>query len=171
MLHSVVSLEYERPPTLAAREFAKAITQKQIVGHRCPQCERIYTPPRGYCPICVIATGAEDLVTLADHGTLVTYTALNPDALHQQGGKATLRASVRLDGTKITLQGDALDVTPEEIHVGMKMRAVWKDLSKEEAAAEASAGRGVPGIVGWEPTGEPDAAPEDVQRLLQEGGD
>ena len=171
MLHSVVSLDYERPPTLAARQYAEGIAQRQIVGHRCPKCERIYTPPRGYCPICVIATGSEHQVTLADHGTLVTYTALNPDALHQQGGKSTLRASVRLDDTRITLQGDALNVTQEEIRVGMKMRAVWAELSKEDAAAGASMGWGVPGIVGWEPTGEPDASPEDVQRLLAEGGD
>jgi uncharacterized OB-fold protein len=41
MLHSVVSLDYERPPTLAAREFADAIIQRQIVGHKCPQCARI----------------------------------------------------------------------------------------------------------------------------------
>jgi uncharacterized OB-fold protein len=171
MLHSVVSLDYERPPTLAAREFADAIIQRQIVGHKCPQCARIYTPPRGYCPICVIPTGKEHLVDISDHGTLVTYTALNPDALHQQGGEATLRASVRLDGTKITQQGDALNVTQDQIHVGMKMRAVWLELSKEDAAEAAGWGWGVPGIAGWEPTGEPDASPEEIQALLEEGGD
>ncbi|MGH2684225.1 MAG: Zn-ribbon domain-containing OB-fold protein, partial [Actinomycetota bacterium] len=74
MLHSVVSLDYERPPTLVAREYMEAIRQHRLIAHKCPECERIYTPPRGYCPICVVPTDKEHEVELSPQGTLVTYT-------------------------------------------------------------------------------------------------
>ena len=48
----------------------------------------------------------DDEVELPTTGTLVTYTVLNPDALHAQGGKSTCRGSVMLDGTSITVTGD-----------------------------------------------------------------
>ena len=33
MLHSVVSLDYERPPTLPMREYAQAIRERRLIGH------------------------------------------------------------------------------------------------------------------------------------------
>ena len=47
------------------------------MAHVCPSCERIYTPPRGYCPICTVATSKEHEREVADRGFLVT---LVPDA-------------------------------------------------------------------------------------------
>jgi len=165
MLHSVVSLDYERPPTLPTREYAQAIREHRLIGHRCPQCGRIYTPPRGYCPVCVIPTSAADEVELPITGTLVTYTVLNPDALHAQGGASTCRGSVMLDGTAITVAGDLFEITPAELHVGIRFRGVWGEASDAEMA---NPGWSVPGIVGWERTGEPDVTGDEVQRLLAE---
>jgi uncharacterized protein len=165
MLHSVVSLDYERPPTLPEREYRQAMREHRLIGHRCPQCGRIYTPPRGYCPVDVIPTSSADEVELPTTGTLVTYTVLNPDALHAQGGASTSRGSVMLDGTSITIAGDLIDISPAEIHVGMRLRGVWGDATDAEMA---NPGWGVPGIKGWERTGEPDVGRDEVQRLLAE---
>ena len=40
-IESVVSLDYERPLTLATREYLDAIREGRIIAHRCPSCERI----------------------------------------------------------------------------------------------------------------------------------
>jgi hypothetical protein len=92
MLHSVVSLDYERPPTLALREYLDAVRQKRLMGHRCPECGRVYLPPKGYCPVCVVATDKGDEVNLPTTGVLVTYTVLNPDALQALGQGSTCRS-------------------------------------------------------------------------------
>lgn len=166
-LHSVVSLDYERPPTAVARQYAEAIKEHRLAAHKCPNCERLYTPPRGYCPICVIPTGEEHTVDLEPIGVLTTYTVLNPDELHAQGGESVVRGTVLLDGTKIQIQGDLLDVTGEDVHTGMRMEAVFLD---DPSEASAGGGWGPPGIKGWKKSGEPDVSADEVQRLLADAG-
>lgn len=167
MLHSLVSLDYERPPTAVARQYAKAIKDQRLAAHKCPECERLYTPPRGYCPICVIPTGEEDTVYIEPVGVLTTYTVLNPDSLHAQGGESIVRGNVLLDGTKISIMGDLLDVKAGEVHTGMRMSAVFLD---DPSAPSAGGGWGPPGIKGWVKTGEPDVSADEVQRLLAQAG-
>jgi uncharacterized OB-fold protein len=164
MLHSVVSLDYERPPTLALREYLDAVRQKRLMGHRCPECGRVYLPPKGYCPVCVVATDKGDEVNLPTTGVLVTYTVLNPDALHALGQGSTCRGTVMLDGTAVPIMG-TISVTPAEIHTGMRVRGVWGELTTAELVEP---GWGVPGLKAWEPTGEPDVDADEVQRLLSE---
>ena len=166
MLHSIVSLDYERPPTLAAREYGAAAREHRLIGHKCKECGRVYTPPKGYCPICVAPTDKEDEVELPTTGVLVTYTVLNPDALQAQGGSSTCRGTVLLDGTQISITGEVA-VTPEEIHTGMRLRGVWRPVTNEELV---NPGWSVPGLDTWEPTGTPDADADEVQRLLNEAG-
>src|SRR4029450_13363579 len=96
-------------------------------------------------------------------GPLAPYPVLNPAALHAQGGKSTCRGSVMLDGTSITVTGDLFDISPAELHVGIRLHGVWGEATDEEMA---NPGWSVPGIVGWERTGEPDVTGNEVQRLL-----
>lgn len=169
VLHSVVSLDYERSPTLAARQYTDAVRQQRLVGHRCPECQRIYTPPKGYCPVCTVPTGEEHQEELPTTGVLVNYTVTNPDKLHQQGGQSSARGNVMLDGTHISLMGEILGVPTGDVHSGMRLQAVWEDLAAGEVAG--GWGYGAPGIRGWEPSGEPDASPEEVKQLLKEAGE
>jgi len=161
-IESVVSLDYERPLTLATREYLDAIRDKRIIGHQCPSCERIFTPPRGYCPICTVPTGKDQEIELSSAGTLVSYSVLNPDALHQ-GQEPIVRGTVQLDGSDVSMPGDLIDVKPDEAHPGIRLRAVFSNPTDEDAAM--GAGWGGFGITGWERTGEPDVPPDEVKRM------
>ena len=165
-IESVVSLDYERPLTLATREYLDAIRDGRIIAHRCPSCERVYTPPKGYCPICTVPHGKDNEIELSSTGTLVSFTILNPDALHQ-GQESTVRGTVQLDGSEVTITGDLPDVKPDEAHPGIRLRAIFSNPSDEEAAM--GAGWGGFGITGWERTGEPDV-PADQIKTLGTGG-
>ena len=77
-IESLVSLDYERPLTLASRQYLAAIRERRIIGHRCPSCSRIYTPPKGYCPICTVQTTEADEIELSSVGTLVTLQHPQP---------------------------------------------------------------------------------------------
>ena len=171
MMHAIVSLDYERFPTLAEREYAQAIKNRVLTGHRCPECHRVYTPPRGYCPICVVATDKNDEIALADRGVVVTYTVLNPDELHDQDEVPRAHVSVRLDDTSITLMGDLLDVAADDVRIGMRLQAVWRELPDDEALTSPGDGWGITGIAGWRPSGEPDVSPEEIQSLLADAGE
>ena len=158
-MESLVSLDYERPPTLASRQYLEAIRDGRLIGHRCPSCARIYTPPKGYCPVCTVTTSEADEVQLASTGTLVAFGVLNPDSLHQ-GEASVVRGTVKLDETDITMTGELTDVTPDDAHVGIRLRAVFADLS-EGAMAEW----GAVGIRGWERSGEPDVPADELERF------
>jgi uncharacterized protein len=168
MMEHVVSLDYERPLTLATRQYLDAIRDQRIIGQRCPSCDRIFTPPRGYCPICTVQTGKEHEVELPSTGTLVSFTVLNPDSLHV-GEESTCRGTVLLDGEDaVTMTGDLTDVKPDDAHVGIRLRAVFSSPSDEEAAF--GAGWGGFGISGWARTGEPDVPADEVKRMSTGGG-
>lgn len=165
-IESVVSLDYERPLTLATREYLDAIRDGRIIAHRCPSCDRVYTPPKGYCPICTVPHGKADEIELSSTGTLVGYTILNPDALHQ-GEQPTVRGTVQLDGSEVTITGDLPDVQPDDAHPGIRLRAIFSSPSDAEAAE--GAGWGGFGIRGWERTGEPDVPADEVKRMSTGG--
>jgi hypothetical protein len=160
-MESLVSLDYERPLTLATRQYLAAIRDGRLIGHRCPSCERIYTPPKGYCPICTVTTSEADEIELASAGTLVAFSILNPDSLHQ-GEASVVRGNVKLDGIDVTLTGELTDVTPDEAHVGIRLRAVFADPSALEGALAEWGGAG---ISGWERSGEPDVPAEELERF------
>ena len=134
-IESLVSLDYERPLTLASRQYLAAIREGRILGHRCPSCGRIFTPPKGYCPICTVQTGEADEIELSPTGTLVGFSILNPDSLHQ-GDDSVVRGTVQLDGSDVTLTGELTDVAPDDAHPGIRLRAVFADLSALEGALE-----------------------------------
>lgn len=160
-MESVVSLDYERPLTLAARQYLAAIREGRILGHRCPSCGRIFTPPKGYCPICTVQTGEADEVELSSTGTLVGFSILNPDSLHQ-GDDSVVRGTVQLDGSEVTLTGELTDVTPDDAHPGIRLRAVFADPSTLEGNLGEWGGAG---ITGWERSGEPDVPADEIARL------
>jgi uncharacterized OB-fold protein len=161
-IESVVSLDYERPLTLATREYLDAIRDKRIIAHRCPSCDRVYTPPKGYCPICTVPHGKENEIELSSTGTLVSFSILNPDALHV-GQESIVRGTVQLDGSEVAITGDLKDVKPDDAHPGIRLRAVFSNPSDTEAAE--GAGWGGFGIAGWERTGEPDVPADEIKRM------
>jgi uncharacterized OB-fold protein len=168
MLHTVVSLDYERPPTLAAREYMEGIRQKKLVGHRCPECGRTYLPPRGYCPVCAVPTGAEGRIEIADRGVVVTFTVIRPDPKVQKSlSERTCRATIMLDGSTVTTMGEIKGIDPDGVRSGMRVRAIWADQLTEEDQAVLRGGWGVAGIRGWEPTGEPDVPAAEVQKMTE----
>ena len=160
-IQSLVSLDYERPLTLASRQYLAAIREGRILGHRCPSCGRIFTPPKGYCPICTVQTGEADEIELSPTGTLVGFSILNPDSLHQ-GDDSVVRGTVQLDGSDVTLTGELTDVTPDDAHPGIRLRAVFADLDTLEAAMAEWGGAG---ISGWERSGEPDVPADEIARF------
>jgi hypothetical protein len=53
--------------------------------------------------------------------------------------------------------GLGMNVEPEEVRVGMRVRAVWKPDDELEMSAQ--------NILGWEPTGEADEVIDDYSRV------
>lgn len=158
-MRQLISLDYRlvRSPVSAA--FGQALVDGRIVGHECPRCGRTYVPPKGYCPLCVVVTSADDAVEVADRGAVTSWTVLTPIQYHGQEEREDYAlASLLLDGASGTVgQQRLVDVPLGDIRPGLRVEAVWADPDQRENDVDAR-GLGLGScIVGWRPTGEPDA--------------
>jgi uncharacterized OB-fold protein len=164
VMHHLVSLTYRDtlPPSLD--RFVDGLLDGHLVGHRCPLCSRVYVPPRGYCPLCVTATGPADETEVTETGILTAFTIVTPVAYYgQTETEPFVHASVLLDGADTPLVGvDITGISHEKLRMGMRVRAIWRPPG--ERTADGISSRGWGGldsvITSFEPTGEPDAPPD-----------
>jgi uncharacterized OB-fold protein len=167
VMEHLVSLTYRERLTDNLDRFADNLLEARIVGHKCPSCSRVYVPPKGYCPLCVVPTGEEDEVELADRGTVTGFTIITPVAYYgQEETEPFVYASVLLDGADTPLNGqDITGVTHEQLRMGLRVKARWKPEAERSVDGMTNRGWGGFGDVveSFEATGEPDAA-EDVYK-------
>jgi uncharacterized protein len=143
-------LEYHELLCPVVREFADALMDKRIIGHKCPQCGLIYSPPKGYCPICVVPTDKSHEIELAQRGVVTNYTIVTPVQYHGQ--------TEQLDGGGTLSLQDLLDIPVDDVHIGIRVEAVWAPDGERNVddISNRSWGMAENVIRGWKPTGEPD---------------
>ena len=176
-MSQMTAVEYRLPePSLLRVHFAEAIAEGRIIGHKCPECGKVYMPPRGYCPLCVVPTGDADEVEVADRGTITTFSVITP--LQYQGQEETedyVQATILLDGSDTTLMVQRIvDLPIADVHTGhARARRCGRPEAEREAPRRLPArnlGLGE-AITGWKPTGEPDTPRRPVRgahRLMAE---
>ena len=102
---------------------------KRIVGIRCPQCHKVFVPPRKICGECFVPM--DEIVPLRGEGTINTYTVLNfgfvdPDTGLQKPVPYTW-AFIDLDGADNTFIHYVEETDLNKLHVGMRVRAVFEE--------------------------------------------
>ena len=162
------AVEYKIPePSLLSIHFGQELAKGRIIGHKCPQCGKVYMPPRGYCPLCVVETTEADEVDVANEGTITTFSVITP--LQYQGQEETedyVQANLLLDGSDTTIMVMRMDgIAIGDVRTGMRVRAVFPPAHEGGASASASMARGMglgDAVERWEPTGEPDLTREQI---------
>jgi uncharacterized protein len=140
----------------AESTYLRGLAEGRLLGERCPVCGKVYIPSRGACPADGVATDA--VVELAGTGTVTTFSIVNVGYPGQGVTPPYVAAAVLLDGADIAFQHLILGCDPDEVHLGMRVRAVWRP--REEWDTNAAT------ISHFTPTGEPDAPYEEVARFL-----
>jgi len=160
-MSQLTAVEYRVPEASAlAQRIGSAIAESRIIGHACPECGKVYVPPRGYCPLCSVPTRDANEVDVQPRGTITTFSVITP--LQYQGQEEKddyVQATILLDGTHSTIGMQRINgVAIADVHTGMRVAAKWRPES--ERVLSGGAGRNLAlgeAIAGWEPTGEPDA--------------
>jgi len=138
------AVEYAVPePSRLGVHFAEQLARARIIGHKCPQCGKVYVPPRGYCPLCVVETTAANEV--------------------DQGQKETedyVQATLLLDGSDTTLMVTGLEgIAIADVRTGLRVEAVWAPEGERGSVSTGIRGVGLGDAVkSWRPTGEPDVS-------------
>ena len=144
---SPVNLEYRYAASPEESKFFRGLAEGRLVGQRCPQCQKVYVPPRGACPVDGVPT--TDEVELPDKGTVTTFCIVNVPFQGQKIEPPYVSAYVLLDWADIAFLHLILECDAAEVRMGMRVEAVWKP--REEWTTDLN------NIKYFRPTGEPDA--------------
>ncbi|MGB2884372.1 MAG: Zn-ribbon domain-containing OB-fold protein [Dehalococcoidia bacterium] len=99
--------------------------KKRIMGTRCPTCNRVYVPARSICKDCY--GQLDELVEVSDKGTLLTYTVCNQPNPVQPVESPVVYGIIQLDGADTGFVHMLGEIDPEQIRIGMRVQAVFKD--------------------------------------------
>lgn len=142
-----VRLEYTHHAGRAQSRFYGGMVEGMLIGQRCPECRKVYVPPRGSCPTCGVPTDEE--VRLSDRGIVTTFCIVNIPFLGQSVRPPYVCASILLDGADIPLFHLVQEIPVADVRMGMRVEAVWAP--REELAPTMES------IRYFRPTGERDA--------------
>jgi len=112
-------------------KFFIELHNKRFLATRCDQCEKVYSPPRTFCPECFSVT---DWMELSGKGTVKTYSILHFSP-GTNGDVRSLKtpyilAYVHLDGAS-TLFPHLLKADLDAVHIGMQVQVTYTDKSVE----------------------------------------
>ncbi len=138
-------LDYEFTAGDAASRFLQGITQKKIIGQRAPG-GKVYVPPRGADPELGQPTIEE--IEVAQVGTVTSYCVVNLQFYGSVMEIPYVSALILLDGADLSIMHLIQEVPADEVHIGMRVEAVWRDDADIEPTLES--------IKWFRPNGEPD---------------
>ncbi|MCU0270894.1 MAG: Zn-ribbon domain-containing OB-fold protein [Acidimicrobiales bacterium] len=140
-------LDYEFTAGRATSRFLRGVAEKRLLGQRCPVCRKVYVPPRGACPTDGVPT--EEEVELGHTGTVTTFCVVNVQFYGQAMELPYVSALILLDGSDLPIMHLLQEVSADDVHMGMRVEAVWVPDDEIEPTLES--------IRYFRPNGEPDA--------------
>ncbi len=99
--------------------------KKRIMGTRCPACNRVYVPARSICKDCFVQL--DDWVEVSDRGTVLTYAVDHESKPIQPMATPIVYGIIQLDGADTGFVHMLGEVDPDQLRVGMKVQAVFKE--------------------------------------------
>jgi len=103
---------------ITLQSFFNEARAGRLSGIRCRHCSALAIPPKEFCPTC--HQRAWDLVPLAGHGTITSFTVIRvPPQGHAVGPYAV--AVVRL-AEGVSLLGRIVDIPLDSLSIGLPVR-------------------------------------------------
>ena len=136
-------LEYAWDNGPAIGRYLAEFANGRIIGKRCRKCDRVMLPPRMFCELCWRPT--DEWVFTRDTGTVntfcVSYVDWKAGRLDIEGGvRPFTPAVIEIDGASpgMGILHHLDEVDPWEIHIGMRVKAVWKPEAEREGSVTDS---------------------------------
>ena len=109
----------------ASRFFQELKDHGRLVGIRCPECERVYIPPRPVCGICFEETS--DWVPVSNEGVLVGATVVRLPFIDPMTGERRPvpygMGIIRLDGASTAMYHFVEETDDAKLKVGRRVKA------------------------------------------------
>ena len=116
-----------------ARFWRETPRRYNLGGSRCTNCGTVYFPPRSVCPSCAKhrqSLGRLEPFQLSGEGEVVTFTIVHDAAEGFEMQVPYALAIVRTrEGPMLT--GQVVDLEPQQVRIGLKVRATFRKLREE----------------------------------------
>ena len=114
----------------AGRVGSKFLTtlrdKKQIMGVKCEKCGKVFLPPRQTCERC-FENLSENWVEISPEGEVTSFTIVRYNDGHLPRKAPYVLALIRLGGADTPMAHILEGVTPEEVKIGLKVKAVFAE--------------------------------------------
>ncbi len=131
------NLQYAWDDGVAIGRYLKELKHGRIIAKKCNKCDRTMLPPRMFCERCWRIT--DDWVFVQDTGKVNTFAISHVDwkaGRLPKGQRYFTPAVIEIDGASAGMGILHLldEVDPDDIYVGMKVRAVWRPEAERTGA-------------------------------------
>ena len=114
----------------AIGRYFEELKNGRLIARHCRRCGRVMIPPRMFCELCFRPT--DDWVYVEDTGSVNTFSLCYVSWDVRKLRKPEIPAVIEIDGASpgmgiMHLLGG---VQPKDVHIGMRVRAVWKPPAK-----------------------------------------
>ncbi|MCH8275088.1 MAG: Zn-ribbon domain-containing OB-fold protein [Armatimonadetes bacterium] len=119
---------------VAMSRFLDELKEGRIVGRKCRKCARVLVPPRMFCERCYRQT--DEWVELPGTAVIETFAVSYLDTDANRIKEPILVGVVDLDGAPphCGFMHYFDEMSPDEIHIGMPVEAVWKPKEERDGA-------------------------------------
>ncbi len=119
-----------------ARFWRETPRRYNLGGSKCSNCGTVYFPPRAVCPECAShrqSIGKMVPFQLSGEGEVLSYTVVHEPA---EGFEMQVPYVLALVATREgpVLTGQVVDVSPEEVRIGLPVHATFRKLREEGKA-------------------------------------
>jgi hypothetical protein len=131
------NLAYAWDNGVAIGRYLAELKEGRIIARVCHECRRIMLPPRMFCELCF--KPSDEWMYVKDTGVVNTFSIahVNWDASRRGPGEPPLMpAVIEIDGASegMGIMHMLGEVAPDDIKIGMKVRAVWKKAEERTGA-------------------------------------
>lgn len=114
----------------ASKFYISLRDEKKIMGTKCGACNKVFLPPRKICPSCF--TENAEWVHISDEGSVLSFSvARRPFAAIPHHRKVpVIWGLIKLDGADTAMLHYLGDIAPENVAIGMRVKAVFSDVRK-----------------------------------------
>lgn len=126
MVTTPMRLEYTYTANPVTEVFLRGTQERRLLGRRCSECAKVYLPPRGVCSMCGAAF-TDEIVEIPDTGTVATFAVVNVNFASREVDLPYAVVEVLFDGAAITSQFLIQGITHDQVRMGMRVKAVWKE--------------------------------------------
>ena len=116
-------------------KFYDNLENNKLIGNKCSECGDVFVPPRKICGKCNISIPIDqNWEDLPETGILTNYT-ITPYRVNDRTdrkAKDLLLGMIQIDGSSTAIVYRLLDLEPNDVKIGMKVKLVWAEKTKGE---------------------------------------